>query len=74
MSAIPGYEGPAHPLSSLIEALTMLGYPKIRMKPPNKSSRKVKTFKYTDDAGGDRETKGLLHSKNTPRTQGIFLV
>jgi hypothetical protein len=25
MSAIPGYEGPAHPLSSLIEALTVLG-------------------------------------------------
>jgi hypothetical protein len=33
------------------------GCPKIRMKPPNTSRRReVKTFKYTDDARGDKES------------------
>jgi hypothetical protein len=32
------------------------GCPKIRMTPPNTSSRKVKTFMYTDDAEGDQES------------------
>jgi hypothetical protein len=32
------------------------GCPKIRMKPPNTSWRKVKAFKYLDDARGDKES------------------
>jgi hypothetical protein len=34
----------------------MLGCPKIRMKPPNTSWWRVKTFKYTDDTRGDKES------------------
>jgi hypothetical protein len=32
------------------------GYPKIRIKSPNTSGRKVKTFQYTVNAGGDKES------------------
>jgi hypothetical protein len=69
------------------------GYLKIPMRSPNTREKTVNTFKYSDDARGDkespkdcsslkscesfytcprapfyRETKGLLHSENTPRT------
>jgi hypothetical protein len=75
------------------------GYPKIRMRSPNTREITMNTFKYSDDARGDkespkdcshlkscesfytcprapfyRETKGLLHSENTPRTKGIFVM
>jgi hypothetical protein len=39
-----------------IEQATCWGCPKIQMKPPNTCGRKNKTFKYIDDARGDKES------------------
>jgi hypothetical protein len=32
------------------------GYPKFRLRSPNTKERNTKTFKYTDDASGDKES------------------
>jgi hypothetical protein len=42
--------------ASILGARVCWGYPKIRMRSPNTRERKVSTFKYTDDAKGDKKS------------------